>query len=108
MVAGCCIELVPQWFRSAMYGKMFGTGRHFQVIGVVSLQAFYHCDAHFGCQVRILAVSLMSSSPAWVAEDVDVGCPECQSGITLNRISFSDGGIIDGSSLIGNHVCRLL
>lgn len=86
---------------------MLGAGRHFQVAGVISLQSFNHGDAHFRSQVRVFTVGFVSASPPGIPEDVYVRCPECQSGVPLEGISFLYGSVVDGPAFIGNHSGRL-
>ena len=58
-------------------GKPLAAIRH-------ALQPPHHGEAHPGCQVGVFAVGLLSASPAWVAEDVDVGCPEGEALVALD------------------------
>ena len=82
---------VPLW--SAMYGKVLRTSQQlfifafscllFAVGIVLPLQSVHHSQSHALRQVRVFTVRLLSASPAWVAEDVDVRCPERQALIAL-------------------------
>ena len=63
-------------FRTTMYGIVLGTGPEFAILGILRpLQSTYHLGAHYTCQVGIFTVSLLSTSPTRVTEDVDIRSP---------------------------------
>ncbi len=47
--AGNGIKFMPQGLRAGMYGIMFCTGTRFQVLGMITLQAFNHFHTQLGC-----------------------------------------------------------
>ena len=73
---------IPLW--SAVYGKVLGTGQQFLVIAYPltiighSLQTTYDSQSHLSCKERVLAIGLLTTTPAWVTENINVRCPERQ------------------------------
>src|SRR5699024_1099271 len=78
-----CVKLMADCLRTAVYCKMFGTGSclHNRAL---SLKAFYEFHAQAGSQIRIFPVSLMTSSPAGIPENIHVGRPEGQSFVDIS------------------------
>ena len=65
--------------RSAVHGIVLGTGPQLAVAGRLgALQSAHHLGAHDAGQVGVLAVGLLPTSPARVAEDVHVRRPHAQ------------------------------
>ena len=95
---------------AAVYGKVFGTSQQFtiltdaQVFSVIThaLKSSYHCQSHLRSEVGVFTISLLSTSPAGVTEDIDVRCPERETLIaldvttTLGLSGFYSGFIADG------------
>ena len=103
------VEGVAVPLRTAMYGKVFGTGQQLFVtiakpLSVVghALQSAHDGQSHPCCQVGVFAVGLLSASPSRVAEDVDVGRPERQALVALDvarafgLLGFYTGFVADG------------
>ena len=62
-----------------MHGKMLGAGVGFQIGCILrSLQAADHRHPHPARQIGVFPIGFHPASPARVAEDVDVRCPERQ------------------------------
>ena len=111
------VELMAVPLRSAMYGEVLGTGQRLHVLaaayaalrevvgGVALLQSAHHGQPHAGSEERILAVGLLSASPARVAEDVDVGRPERKPLIALH-LSGASGHHVLGASLVAGDAER--
>ena len=86
------IKLMPVPLRSAVHGKVLGASqqlavfRYAQIFALVAhaLQSAHRSQSHAGRQVRVFTVSLLSASPARVAEDVDVWCPKRQTLVALD------------------------
>ena len=90
------VELMAVPLRSAMNGEVLGTGQRLhvfpaanivareEVVGIALLQAAHNGQSHLCREERVFAVGLLSASPARVAEDVDVRCPERQPLIALH------------------------
>src|SRR3954452_916390 len=57
---------------------MLRCGNGAVVARIVTLQAGDVGDRHTACEVRVLAVGLLTTAPAWIAEDVDVRRPEIE------------------------------
>ena len=72
------IERVAVPFRSAVHRIVLGTCQRLQVFLSLTLQTAYHGQSHLRSQERVFAVGLLTTSPSWVAEDVDVGRIERQ------------------------------
>ena len=72
---------VPLW--AAVHGEVLGAGQELavffsqplSVIGI-ALQSSHHRETHLRSQEGILAVGLLTASPAGITEDVDVRRPE--------------------------------
>jgi hypothetical protein len=73
-----------------VHSVMLGGGNHFEVARIVALQAFDERDSHGACEEGILAVGLLSPSPAGIAEDVDVWRPEGQPEILFAFRTFGE------------------
>ena len=75
-----------------MYGKVLGTSQQLavfadtQVFTLIAhtLQTANNGQSHTAGQIGVFAVGLLSASPAWVTEYVDVWCPERQALIPLD------------------------
>ena len=92
VLGGClCVKLVAQLFRAGMDGEVLGTGGCLQVFAV-ALQATDEGHTQPGGQVRVFAVGFLSTSPARVTEDVDIGTPEGES--LVNAPIFVSGLLI--------------
>ena len=95
------IKLVAVPLRSAMHGKVLGAGQQLAILLVRALQTVNHGHTHARGEVGILAVGLLTTTPTWIAEDVDVRCPERQALIaldvarTLGLLSFYAGLVAD-------------
>ena len=63
------IKFVAQIFRTAVYRKMFCTGCRLHHL-TIALQTFYKRNTQTGSQIRILSRRFMTSSPAWIAENI--------------------------------------
>ena len=64
-------------FRTAMYSIMLRTCPSLTVLAFLrTLQTAYDSRTHHTGKVWILTVGLLSSTPSWVAEDVDIWRPE--------------------------------
>ena len=81
-VGGFYIHGVAQGLRSAVHGIVLGTGMRLDVFVVIALHAQYGLHAQHGIHVGIFTTGLLSASPTGVTEDIHVGTPESQFGIT--------------------------
>ena len=103
------VELVAVPLRTAVYGEVLGAGQQLHVFAVkglavvgIALQTANHGQAHLRRQEGVFAVGLLTASPAWVAEDVDIRCPERQALValylagTLGLLCFDAGLVADG------------
>ena len=65
--------------RTAVHSIVLGTGPQLAVFRFLgTLQASHHLGTHHARQVGVFAVGLLSPSPPWVAEDIDIGSPHRQ------------------------------
>src|SRR5450631_4122355 len=62
-----------------MHGIVFWSSYGEEILGIVALQALHEFHAHATSEVGIFAISLLSTSPAWVAKNVDVRRPDGES-----------------------------
>ncbi len=106
LIIHLCIEAVTTLLRSAVYGVMLGAGGGFHKLAV-TLKPLNKCRTHFGGQVRVLAVGLLSSSPAGVTENIDVGRPEGKTLIdAVVTLFFSC--VVFCTGFVGNGCCHFL
>ena len=76
------VHRVAQGLWSAVYGIVFGTGVGLKVLIVVALHAQHGLYTQYGIQIGVLAAGFLSTSPTWIAEDVNVRAPECKLRVT--------------------------
>src|SRR5436853_3170146 len=55
---------------------VLGSGNNFQILRIVTLESFNECHTETAGEIRIFSVSLLPTSPAWVAKDIDVWRPK--------------------------------
>ena len=71
-------------FRTRVNSKVLGTSVGLIVLRISwSLQATHYCQTHRTSEVGVFAVGLLTTSPTWITEDVDVWGPECKSLIAF-------------------------
>ena len=95
-------------FRTAVYGIMFSTSHRFQILRIISFQAVDDRRTHFGCQVRVLAIGFLSTSPAGITEDIDIRSPISQSTIDFAGLACFQVFIEQGTSFRRGHISHLL
>ncbi len=102
------ILLVAPLLRPAVHGEMLGRGDGLVIPGIVALQAGDERIGDLSGQVWILAIGFLAASPAWIAEDVDVGRPHRQplvepaGAVGLQRLE------VLGAKLGRDDLCRLV
>ena len=84
-----------------MYGIVFGSSHCFQVFGIIALESFNELNCHTAGEEGVLAIGFLPASPARITEDVDVGRPECQSGIYAPYI-IAEEVMVFGPCFIGD------
>src|SRR6266404_4028231 len=65
-----------------MHSVVFRRGNYLQVTRIVTLQTFDECDSQTRSQIRILAVGFLTTTPARIAKDVDIGTPKSEPFVT--------------------------
>ena len=100
------IKLVTHCFGTAVYSIMLSTSGSFHCFSF-TLQAIYKGFSVFGGQIRIFAVSLMSSAPSRITENIDIGRPEGQPFVYISVIVFCIC-IILCTSFLGGYIRNLL
>ena len=95
------VENVALSFWSAVHGKMFGGGNGLQVSRVIALQSTDELHAQAGCQVGVFSIGFLTTPPAWVAKDIDIGRPEGQPGVLVSQTA-AEGLVMLGAPFIGN------
>ena len=105
------VKVVARLLRSAMHSIVLGTGMKLEVLvlagfasQICTLQATNHPQSHLGVHEWVFTIGLLTTSPARVAEDVDVGCPERQTTIALEFI-LASGHCVLGTRLVAH--CRI-
>ena len=100
---------MTQRFRSAVHGEMLNSRHGLQIFWVSPLQAAHEGHAVAPGQKRILAVSFLSAAPARIAENIDVGRPDGQAGISLGTsAAFGNSLVVLGAGLRGNGIGHAL
>jgi hypothetical protein len=84
-----------------MDGVMLGRGHGLEVFRVVALHPAHEIHRQARGKVGILPVGFLAAPPARIAEDVDVGAEERQSGIQAVD-SVADRFVVLGPALVGN------
>lgn len=106
LLADLRVKRMSPLLRAGVSRKMLDTGCGLQPLAV-ALNAFYIGRAHAARQVGILAVGFVAAAPARVAENIDVGCPECQPLVQAAVILFP-GGVVLGAALGGRNIANFL
>ena len=79
--------------RTAVHRKVLGAGVQLVVLGIGrTLKTVYNRYTHPGCQVRVLAVGLLTASPARVAEYVYVRGPERETLVAAQTAVLTEFG----------------
>ena len=102
------VERMPVSFRSAMYRIVLGTSHCLQELRVISFQTTYHRHPHLGRQIRIFAISFLPASPAWIPENIHIGCPIRQSPITCSGLSRLQVFVEQSPSFRRDHIGSFL
>src|SRR5690348_4657271 len=71
-----CVKTMALGLWSRMNRVVLGSGNNFQILRIVTLESFNKCHTETAGEVWIFSVSLLTSSPAWVAKDIDVWLPK--------------------------------
>ena len=109
---------VAQWLRTAVHGIMLGAGMGLEVFVIVALHTQHGLHTEHSVQVGVFTAGLLSASPAWVTEDIDIRAPEGELGVA-GIVGHAHGHIEDvvvrtvpvGAGLVGDrgeHFIHLL
>ena len=99
------VESMTLGFGTAMSPEVLGAGRREQVLRMVALESANEGLAHLRGQEGIFAVGLLPASPAWVAEDVDVGGPVGESEVLPTGRTASACVVVFGTALVCDGAC---
>src|SRR5687767_1693859 len=94
--------------RPRVHSIMFGTRRGFEILGMVTLQAFHKLSRHLAGQERVFAPGLLPAPPTRVAEDIYVWRPERESLILVGVSIAFERGMVFGASLVTDGGCDLV
>ena len=72
-VLGACEELFVA--RTRLARDIRWARELLSVVGV-ALETAHYSEAHLSSQIGVFAISLLTTSPAGITEDIDVGRPE--------------------------------
>src|SRR5271154_4432044 len=86
---------------AAVDGVVLRCGNSAEVGRVIALEAFDEGDTETGGEEGVLAVGLLASAPAWIAEDVDVRRPDGEAVVDGVDV-VADGFVIFRSGLGGD------
>ena len=89
--------------RSAVNGVMFGSCDRFQVFRIAALKPFDEIDGHASGEEGILAIGLLSTTPARISENIDIWSPESESGIDAANI-VARKKVVFGACLIADGI----
>ena len=95
---GTRIERVAVSLRATVHGKVLGACYSLEIVRVVAFQTTNHRHTHLSCQVRVFSIGLLSASPTWVTEDVDVGRPVGQATVLGHSLSALQRLIEEGTA----------
>src|SRR5438270_10394754 len=87
---------MTQSFRTTVDGKVLWCRHGFQVSGIVALQAGDESNADAAGEKRIFAVGFLTTAPARITRDSDVGRPEGKAVVPAG-ISVLDGVVVFGT-----------
>ena len=73
---------MAQRLRAAVYGIMLCACVGLEITVVITLHSQYCLNSQYGVEVRVFSASFLTTSPAWVTEDVHIRTPECKLRIT--------------------------
>src|SRR5512138_78639 len=84
------VEVMTIRFRAAMNRIVLRRGIDLPVLRVITLKSLHELDPHERREERILAVRLLTTSPARIAKDIDVGRPEGQALIAIALLATGE------------------
>src|SRR5215472_3679065 len=84
---------MAQRLRTAVNGKVLGSGNDLQIFGIVALQASDESNSDPAGEERVFAVSFLPAAPARIAKDVNVRRPKGQAVVSAS-ISVLDGIVV--------------
>src|SRR4029450_2317577 len=70
------VETMALGLWTRMNSIVLRSGNNFQILRIVTLESLDECHTETAGKVRILSVSLLPTSPAWIAKDIDVWRPK--------------------------------
>ena len=74
---------------------MFRTGHREHIFGIITLNSLDELHGNLTCEVRIFSVGFLTTAPAGIAEDIDIRCPEGQTGPPLGVTIVLRGVIVE-------------
>ena len=86
---------------------MLACGHGAQVVQIAALNAGNKSHAHLAGEKRVLAVGLLASAPAGIAEDVNVGRPERQA-VEDAMVAFALGLVVFGAGFGGDDLAHVV
>src|SRR5688572_24994956 len=96
------VKTMAVGLRTRMNRVVLGSGNDFQILRIVTLQSVDECHTETAGEVRIFSVSLLATSPAWIAKDIDVWRPERQT-VKPIVVTTSLCFVILGAPLVRDH-----
>src|SRR5262249_5604990 len=78
------VRCMPRGLWTAVHGEVFGRRDCLQVLRIITLKARYESHTNAGGQIRILAIGLLTTAPAGIPEDVDVGRPDGETPVPIS------------------------
>src|ERR1043165_7172395 len=91
-----------------MNSVMLGTGRSFEILGMVALQTLHEGRRHLTSQEMIFSPGLLPAPPARVAKNIHIRRPEVESLILIGIAVTTQGGMILRTSFIADRRCHAM
>ena len=84
-----------------MHGIVLGTGPCLEDLWIIPLQSFDKRYGHATRQIGVLAIGLLTASPAGITEDVDIGRSKGQATVA-SGVARGLGQVEFGPRLVGD------
>src|SRR5215212_8295944 len=82
---------------------VLGSGNNFQILRIITLESLDECHPKTAGEVGVFSVSLLPTSPAWVAKDIDVWRPKRKT-IKPVVVTMSLCFVVLGPRLVRDHL----
>ncbi len=91
-----------------MHREVLGGSNRLPVFRVIALQPGHKRDTETRSQIGIFAVRFLTSPPARIAKNIDVGRPHGKSAIPVAGLIVMQGCVVFGAELGADHIADLM